>query len=236
MSSLHVLCAGAARGLVTELGGRFRADTGFDIDATFGAVGTMKEKLLSGAPCDLIVLTEALIDGLERDGLVDGASRAPLGRVHTGIAVRAGEPLPDISDADALRATLMRATAIYLPDSRRATAGIHFLKVLQELQLDQSLRPLLREHPNGAQAMQALAQSGPKGSVGCTQVTEINYTEGVVLAGPLPPRFDLVTVYTTAICTRAREPAAARLLAALISGTDSAELRARGGFEPGSRH
>ena len=232
MSSLQVLCAGAARGLVSALGGQFLAESGFEIRGTFGAVGSMREKLLAGEACDLIVLTDALIGELARDGWVDPASRVALGRVRTGIAARAGDPVPGIADAQSLRDSLMRAAAIYLPDPQRATAGIHFVKVLRDLGIEELTASRLRPFASGAAAMQAMAASGPPGSIGCTQVTEINYTEDVVLAGPLPARFELCTTYCAAVCTRAAEPDAARKLATLISGPGSAAIRALGGFEP----
>jgi len=229
--SVALLCAGAAKGLVLALEPAFVAATGARIDATFGAVGALKEKLLTDAPCDVIVLTAALIATLEKDGLAVPGSAVALGRVRTGIAVRAGEPLPDIRDAASLRATLAGASTLYLPDPQRATAGIHFVDVLRRLGIHDAVASRLAPFPNGAAAMAALAQSKGRGEVGCTQVTEINYTEGVALAGPLPQGFDLATVYAAAICTRAVNRNLAQRLAQMLGGAESRELRARGGFE-----
>jgi molybdate transport system substrate-binding protein len=67
--------------------------------------------------------------------------------------------------------------------------------------------------------------------VGCTQVTEIRYTEGVMLVGPLPLEFDLATTYSVALATSARFPDAARTLADLLTGENSLELRRKGGFD-----
>ena len=47
---LRILSGGAAQGLVNALAAQFKAQTGCDIDATFGAVGTMRDKLEGGAP------------------------------------------------------------------------------------------------------------------------------------------------------------------------------------------
>ncbi|HYQ99545.1 MAG TPA: substrate-binding domain-containing protein, partial [Casimicrobiaceae bacterium] len=63
-----LLCAGAARGLLAAIGPAFTAESGVAIDATFGAVGALVEKLEAGAPCDAIVLTAALIERLEKEG------------------------------------------------------------------------------------------------------------------------------------------------------------------------
>jgi molybdate transport system substrate-binding protein len=75
----------------------------------------------------------------------------------------------------------------------------------------------LHPFPNGAAAMGALARGAVPGELGCTQITEIKSTPGVVLVGPLPAGFDLATIYTVAVCTRARDPDLARKFAALVS-------------------
>jgi molybdate transport system substrate-binding protein len=229
--TLSVLCAGAAKGLAAALESDFTASTGVAIDGTFGAVGALQEKLLAGAPCDVVVLTSPLITTLERDGHVVPDSAAPLGTVRTGIAVRAGEPLPDIRDGAALRATLASASRLFFPDPQRSTAGIHFAGVLKRLGIDGEVALRCATFPNGAMAMQALAQSNRRGELGCTQATEIDYTPGVVRVGALPEGFDLATVYVAAVCAHARDRESARAFVRLLTGAASRDLRARGGFE-----
>lgn len=105
---------------------------------------------------------------------------------------------------------LRKASGIYFPDPVKATAGIHFMKVLQALGLDQELAARLRPFPNGATAMREMAQARGDDVVGCTQVTEILYTPGLQLVGVLPKEFGLPTVYTAAVCTRSARPDAQR--------------------------
>ena len=231
MSTLHLLCAGAAKGLVLAMQAGFESATGATLTARFGAVGAMQEALLAGAPCDLMIVTAKMIDELAVAGHLRADSATSLGRVRTGIAVPAGTPLPDVSSPEALRAALLAASAIYFPDPLRATAGIHFAGVMHQLGIHDTLAPRLRTHPQGALAMQALAAAGDPAAIGCTQVTEINHTDGVLLAGPLPDRFELATVYSAALAARAAEPALASQLLALLSGNGSLALRRSGGFE-----
>jgi molybdate transport system substrate-binding protein len=207
----------------------FAATTGTHVHATFGAVGALKEKLLAGEPCDVLILTAAMLDDLARDGHVVAATIL-LGRVQTGIAVRSGEPAPAIGSRDLLRASLAAATGIYLPDPERATAGIHFVKVLRTLGLHDDLAPRLHAYPNGASAMEALAKSRGGGLMGCTQVTEINATPGVLLAGTLPAPYELATTYAVAVCTSARDPELAQRFVQLLAGADSLQLRRDAGF------
>jgi molybdate transport system substrate-binding protein len=228
---LKVLSGGAAKALVAAAEARFFENTGSRIQGEFGAVGMMVEKLRRGDACDVAILTAALVEALAVSGQLEAESARPLGRVQTGIAVRSGDPLPEIVGRAALAAALSAAGAIYFPDPLRATAGIHFVRVLRQLGIHDAVAPRLRPYPNGAAAMQALAQAADRQPIGCTQVTEILYTEGVTLVAPLPPEFELVTVYTAAVCTRAKEPSLARQLVALLSGGELSAIRSTAGFE-----
>jgi molybdate transport system substrate-binding protein len=230
-TTLHVLCAGAAQGLVKTLQPALLERAGATVGGRFGAVGALKEALLAGAPCDLMIVTDRMIDELVASGLLRGETRAPLGRVRTGIAVRSGAPRPDVSTPEALKAALLAADAIYFPDPARATAGIHFADVMRQLGIHDLLMARFRTFPNGATAMRELAACDAPGLIGCTQVTEIIYTDGVALVGPLPERFELATVYTAAVSARAAEPALAQRFIAMLSGVESQPLREAGGFE-----
>jgi molybdate transport system substrate-binding protein len=228
---LNILSAGASKGLVESLQAQFSAETGVGIHATFRAVGAIKEKALAGEPCDVIILTAAMIDELARFGRVLPETVAPLGRVRTAIAVREGAPLPDISSREALRKAARASAALYVPDVERATAGIHFVKVLRALGIFETVGPRLRSYPNGAMAMRELAQNAQSPTIGCAQMTEIKYTPGVTLVGPLPAEFELATAYAVGVYFKAHQPELARRFAELLSGETAQELRLTGGFE-----
>jgi len=231
---LNILSGGAAQSVVTALAGEFRTATGYELACTFSAVGAMKAKLLAGAPADLVILTQAVVAELAASGQVLPDSCADLGHVRTGVAVRAGDPLPDIASADALRSALLAAEGIYFPDPQKATAGIHFARVLDTLDIRSEVEGRLRPYPNGNTAMHELAQAEGERLVGCTQVTEIKSTPGVVLVGMLPREFELATVYSAGVCAAATAPEAARRFIELLTGDASRALRVKAGFELGA--
>ncbi len=126
----------------------FTASTGCALRATFSAVGVMQQKLLAGEPCDVVILTAALIEALARDHHVVAETVVTLGAVPTGVAVRKGDAWPDVSGGDALRRSLLAASGIYVPDTERSTAGIHVMKVLRLLGIDAEVAPSrLRTYP-----------------------------------------------------------------------------------------
>lgn len=227
--ALHVLSAGAAQGLVETLAPRFLAETGVALHTTFGAVGAIREKLLANERFDALILTEAMIKELISSGYLLSGISASLGRVRTGVGIRSGDDVPDVTNRDALQRTLCAATDIFVPDLHRSTAGLHFARVLEQLGIHAEISPRLRPHPNGATAMRALAQSTGTKPIGCTQVTEILYTTGVTLVGPLPSEFELATVYSVAVGSRAQMRDAAERFVQLLSGANQARVQA--GFE-----
>jgi molybdate transport system substrate-binding protein len=228
---LKLLSAGAAQGIVGALSAEFLQATGYTLDGTYSAVGAIREKFLTGEPADAVILTKAQIAELASSGHLIADTCADLGRVRTGIAVRSGDTLPDIAGADSLRAALLAAQEIYFPDPQRATAGIHFAKVLNALGIAEQVAPRLRTYPNGATAMRELAQSTGARVIGSTQITEIKNTPGIALAGPLPREFELATVYAVGVSRNAAAPEAARRFAAILTGKPSLASRVQAGFE-----
>ena len=224
---LNVLSAGAAKAVVNGVA----QDARIPLGATFGAVGVMKDKLLAGEPCDVIVLTNEMIEELAKTKRIEDDSIGLLGRVRTGVAVKAGLTPPDIDEAGDLRSVLLAADAIYVPDLRRSTAGRHIASVLEKLGISTEVGPRVQEFPNGAAAMRAMADAHGNRAVGCTQVSEIIYTEGVTLVGPLPVEFELATVYSAAVCVGTADAADARDFVALLAGHSTRELRTKAGFE-----
>jgi molybdate transport system substrate-binding protein len=228
---MHVLSGGAAAAVVQSVQAEFEQATGSRIDGTFSAVGMMRDKLVAGAPCDVVIFTKPLIEQLIVSGHVVAGSARSLGLVKTGVAVRSGTPHPRVQTRAELHAAMSAAEGIYFPDPDKATAGIHFMNVLKALGLDESMRGQFRAFPNGATAMGEMAKSTESGLIGCTQVTEINYTEGVDLVAVLPAEFELSTDYTLGICTHTQNLQQAQFLADLLSGPASEAVRRQGGFE-----
>lgn len=222
---MNFVSAGAAQGIVARLAATLRVE----VAGSFGAVGAMIEKFRSGEPCDVVILTKKQVAELDAEGLVVPDTVADLGAVATAVAVRAGDPVPDISGAEGLRSALLAADAIHFPDPSKATAGIHFASVLDKLGIAGDVRDRISVHPNGMTAMKALAAAAGH-PIGCTQATEILATPGLALAGALPPGCDLVTTYTAAVAFRAADIPRARDFVASLTGEATRASRRKAGF------
>jgi molybdate transport system substrate-binding protein len=222
---LRIISAGAAQGVVFA----HAAHHGDHVEGSFGAVGAMLEKFRAGEAADLVILTHAQIAELTARGEVVPGTAADLGAVPTSIAVRAGERNTDVSSAAALREALLAADAIYFPDPAKATAGIHFAKVLDQLGIRAQVADRIRNFPNGATAMRAMAEAQGR-PIGCTQSTEILATPGVTLVAPLPRGLHLETVYTASVHAKARQREGAAVFVRGLTGADAQARRTLAGF------
>lgn len=234
MGALHVLSGGAARGLIAKLREDFQRQTGRTIEARFGAVGLMRDRLLAGEACDVLILTQALIEELVVAGRVLPDSARALGLVRTGVAVRSGEPVPCVETPQALKAALLAARAVYFADPAKTRAGTHLMQVVQRLGLMPELASKLRFFANGSTALQTLCEAEPadaRGVLVCTHMTEILATPGVQCAGVLPKSFELATVYIAAITARSEQALAARVLIDMLATPEAAAQRRADGFE-----
>ena len=210
MAAIHILSAGAAQSVAEKITDRFTRDAACEVKAAFGAVGAMKARVVAGEPVDVVILSAALIEELVASGHVVAGSRRDLGTVGTGVAVRAGTPLPDVSSGRPLRGNLLAARRIVFPDPAIATAGKVVMRALETLGIAAEVGPRLQLFPNGYAAMRWLAQSGGLLEVGITQTTEILANKGVTYVGPLPAELQMKTVYSAGVAAAARNPDAAR--------------------------
>ena len=224
--TLHFVSAGAAQGLVAKVA----VAQGIEVAGSFGAVGAMLEKFLAGDACDVVILTQAQIASLAANGAIVAAAQGDLGAAPTALAVRAGDAVPVVRDESTLRAALLAADAIYFPDPAKATAGIHFAKVLALLGIRQTVAARVKNFPNGTTAMKAMGEASGH-PIGCTQATEILAVPSVRLVAPLPKGFDLATVYTAAVSANALHRAEAEAFVRTLVGADSKSTRLAAGFE-----
>ena len=235
MNNLNILSGGAAQGLVASLATAFTAQTGFDITGEFGAVGAMADKLRQGTPTDIVILTTAIVTKLAEEALVVATSIADIGLVETALAVRTSDPPVTVKDAASLRECLLASDAIFVPDTKASTAGIHVAKILAQLGIADEVAARLRIFPNGATAMREMAASDARRPIGCTQSTEIISTKGVMLSGVLPLGCELATMYTAGVTTKAAHAPQAQVLIDLLIREGQREHRERAGFISGTK-
>lgn len=231
VAAVRVLSAGAAQTVVERIGAAFTSETGNGVKAEFSAVGEMKARVLGGEPVDVIILTRSLIDELIASGHIAPGSRRDLGAVATGVAVRVGTPLPEVSEEGKLRENLLAATKVVCPNPATATAGKAVIQALARLGIVEQVQPRMQYFPNGYAAMRWLAESRGELEMGITQVTEILANPGVTYVGPLPGDLGIRTVYSAGLAARAQSAEAATEFIARLTAPAARAILAKAGYE-----
>jgi len=207
-AELTVLSAGAVRSIVAELTDAFARETGHTVKISYAPVGVIRQKLGAGEKADVVIMTDAAVDDMARQGAVVMGSRTDVGRTGMGVAVREGAPRPDVSTPEALKQTLLAAKSIvYVDPAQGATSGIHFASVLQRLGIADAMKPKTTLVPGGYPA-----ELVAKGEVELVahQISEIVPVKGVTLVGPLPKDLQKLTVYSAGVVAQSDAPNLAR--------------------------
>ena len=214
-AEIKVLSAGAMKTIVTEFAETFRQETGHTVQITAGTVGALRQKAVAGDPADVLILTDAAIDDLARQGLVVPGPRADLARTGIGVGVKQGAPLPDISTPEALKQTLLTVKSfVYIDPARGGTSGIHFASVLQRLGIADAVKDKAVLWPGGFAAEAVLKGQA---ELVVTQISEILPVKGVTLVGPLPKDLQKITTYSAGLAVKSAAPDPARTFIAYMA-------------------
>jgi len=194
-AEIAVLAAAAVQEPIEAVVHAFERDTGNKVTATFGSVGVIQNKLKAGAKADLVILSTALVTAAERDGSARAGSRAAIGRVEIGVAVRDGAPVPDISNADAFRKSLLAAKSVSFTDpAGGGTAAVFVAGLLDRLGIAEAIKGKSLKFNTGREVIAAVV-SGDAG-IGIGFTSEFVHVKGVKVVGALPKEIEFVNEYS----------------------------------------
>jgi molybdate transport system substrate-binding protein len=230
-ADIKVISAGAVRGLIAGIIADYSRQSGHKFEFKVGTTGQLRAIIASGEPADLIIASATLMAELERSGRMMPGSRADLGRVGIGVAIREGAAAPDLATAAAFKQLLVDARSVAYSDPREGgTSGIHFTGVLDRLGVADVVAGKAVLANGGRAAVEKVAQG--EAEIAVTLISEIVPVKGARLAGALPRELQLYTVYAAAIPASSTDPANARAFIAALTGAAMAERWKAAGFEP----
>ena len=185
MPTIKVLSAGAVQSMVTALGAEFEKATGHTLNLNFNTVGANRAKLKAGEAADLVILSESAIAELDKAGLFLPGSIIDLGRTITGVVVKEGAPVPDISTPAALKDALLKARSVsYSDPAAGGSSGTYFAGVLQKLGIADQVNKTAVLGKRGFEVAEAVADG--RAEIGTTFISEALTVKGVKVVGPLP--------------------------------------------------
>jgi molybdate transport system substrate-binding protein len=210
-ADINVVSAAAVEEPFEQLSAQFGRESGHKVHAIFGPVGGMQAKLKGGEKADVIILSAAAMDALDKEGSLVAGSRAELGRATAGVAVRVSAPLPDISTPEAFKKALQAARTIaYTNPAAGGTAGIYMTGLLERLGLTDEMKRKTVLQSSGSAVADAVANGAAE--IGITFTSEILPNKGVKVVGPIPPSIGLIVAYVAGVSTKSTQAEPARAL------------------------
>lgn len=230
-AEVTLIAPGGIRAAIVAMIPGFEKKTGNTVKATFGSGNGTHQQVVKGEAFDVPIVQPPYSDVIDSGNVVK-ATETPLAHVSVGIAVRSGQPHPDISTPDKVKALLLNAKAIAYPDpARGAAAGVSMNKTLEKLGIADQMKPKIKLAQGGAGAMKMLADG--EVDIGLTFTSEIITEKGVEIVGPLPESISEPTRLSGFVSTKAKDPAAAKQLLEYISGPEAAKVYKERGMVPG---
>jgi molybdate transport system substrate-binding protein len=230
-ADVKVISAGAVRGLIAGIIADYSRQTGHKFDFKVGTTGQLRGIIASGEPADLIIASAMLMAELEQSGKMMAGSRADLGRVGIGVAIREGASVPDLATPEAFKQSLLAARSVTYTDPREGgTSGIYVMGVLERFGIGEIVARKAVLSKGGRDAVERVARGEAEMAV--TLISEIVPVTGARLAAAVPQSLQQYTVYAAAIPASSTDPAAARAFIAALTRPAMAERWRLAGFEP----
>jgi molybdate transport system substrate-binding protein len=228
---IRVMTSGAFTAAFLALVPLFERATQNKIVVAATSMGTgpssIPSRLQRGEPVDVVIMADAALVNLIKDGKVLAESHVALARSNIGMAVRAGAPRPDISSVDALKRTLLQAKSIAYSSS--VSGDYLSTEMFQRLGIaDQILGKSRRIE--GERVGAAVARG--EAEIGFQQVSELLPVPGIDYVGPLPPEVQRDSVFSAGVAVGTRISEAAYALIRFLASPEAAHAITKSGMEP----
>ena len=214
-AELRVLSAGAIEPGLKAAVGAFEKQTGHAVKITFNTAPELRKRMESNPAFDVVIAPPAVIGDFAAAGKL-AETRANVGRVGMGVAVREGAPVPDIGSADALKRSVLEAESLVF---NRASTGLYLESLLKKMDVYAQVEGKTTRYADGASVMEHVIK-GKGREVGFGAMTEILLYQGkgLKLVGPVPAEVQNYTSYTAAPLAGSPQAALAQEFVAFLSG------------------
>jgi molybdate transport system substrate-binding protein len=227
-AEVTVLAGGAVKAALEAAAQPWAGESANAVKASYAPAGEMMKRLAAGERPDIVVIPVENLAALEREGVIDAATRRDLAVVSIGVAVRKGAAVPDISTPEKLREALLAAPSVVYMDPTRGTSGRHVDQVvLPRLGIRDAVRAKATLGEGGY-----IAEKVARGEAALVlhSMTEMAPVEGISIAGPLPRELQKDTIYSGVVTRGARDPQAARALLEALSSPRGREAFSSRGY------
>ncbi|HTC02879.1 MAG TPA: substrate-binding domain-containing protein [Xanthobacteraceae bacterium] len=228
MAELVVFSSIGVRSAAEPLFTQFDKTSGHKLAVTWGTAPMLVKRIEDGDTADVVILSRAGIDTLNKLGKIAPGTDATLASSGVGIAVKAGASKPDISTAEALKRTLLAAKSIaYSEPSAGGASGVYFAKLLERMGIAEQMKPKTKYPPPGGFSANLLMTG--EAELAVQQKPELLHVAGVEVIGLLPGDLNVVTEFAAAIMVGCKNgEVATATIKMLKSPKAAAVFRAKG--------
>jgi molybdate transport system substrate-binding protein len=220
----------AMRGAVGETAAAFEKRSGHTIKMTVAAPGEIVAALRAGRHADVVVVTNGALDELDDKGVVR-RDRVLLATSGFGLATRSGDPVPDISTPEALRATLLTASKVIYNDPKVAPSGQLLLRIAERLGVAEQVKAKSQVVLAGASVSTLAKDPSPGLVVAMAPLTEIPGHPGTVSVGPLPKELQVQSGFSAVLGARPQDEVAAQAFLRALASAEAKQAYVAAGFE-----
>jgi molybdate transport system substrate-binding protein len=215
----------ATRQILATLCKRYEEKTGAAVDIkAMGGVDAARV-VREGQATDVVILASNVMKKLEAEGFIVSGSIAPFARSGMGIAVRAGAPHPDISNAEAVRRAIVAAGKV---GYSTGPSGDHLLSLCGKWGLADSGRMVIA--PPGTPVARFIAEG--RADLGFQQLSELMHVPGIEIVGPLPPEIQAETVFAAGVATASTQKEKTKALIAFLASSEGDDVKRAQGMDP----
>lgn len=213
--NIHVLSAGAIEPGLKAAAAVFEKQTGHVVNVTFNTAPELKKRMETASTFDVVIAPPAILGEFAAAGKL-AETRANVGRVGVGVAVREGAPVPDIATLAALKQSMLAADALVF---NRASTGLYIEGLLKKMEIDVEVQGRTKRYADGAAVMLHVI-NGKGREIGFGATTEILMYQGkgLTLVGPVPAEVQNYTSYTAAPLASSRQPVLAQAFVSFLAG------------------
>ena len=225
--TVRVFSTLALKGAVHGLAGQYQAAGGARIDADFAPTLALLQRLRAGEAADVVILTREGLDEVAREGRSVAESCVDLARSWIGIAVKTGEPHPDIGTEAALRAALLDARSVAY--SRLGASGVQFAKLIERLGIAADINAKAQIIPQGFTAERLVSGEA---DLAVQQISELKQIGDIEVVGPIPYELQTPAVFSAGRMAATNKPAEADRLLRFLASPEVAPALRESGLEP----
>jgi molybdate transport system substrate-binding protein len=224
---LRIVTSNATRALLDALAPRFEAASGYRLAVESDSAKTMLARIEGGEVADFAVLNAPHVDRLVGLGILDGGTRQPFARSLIGVAVRAGQPHPDVSSVEALARTLLAARSI--AHTVHGASGLYVPELLRRLGIADAVADRIVTRPGG---LIGRVVAAGEAELAIQQVSELLAVPGIEVVGLLPDAVQKTLESACATFAHSCNRAAAASFAQFLGSPEAASLFRDKGLEP----